>query len=369
MEANIYIGLMTGTSSDSLDCAAIKSSNDKIKILGLENFDIPDQLKKRIIQNSQAQEIVPTEIKKLDKDLGKFFSESIQKFLILHSIDENQVVAIGSHGQTIKHDPNAARPFSLQLGDPQIISNNLKITTVGNFREDDIEAGGQGAPISPVFHKEFFSISDEKRVIINIGGITNISLLNQGPVIGFDTGPGNCLMDSWNRKNGRGAYDIDGNWARSGAINQVLLNNMMNDKYFLLGYPKSTGPDYFNEVWLQGYLNSIDQNLLPKDIQATLTELTAHSLAKALEEINALEDNIYFCGGGVHNSYLIERISKRFKKNSLTTQALGIDPDYLEAICFAWLAKKRLENTKFNLQKITGSKKDVYLGKLYSPLR
>ena len=168
-------------------------------------------------------------------------------------------------------------------------------------------------------------------------------------------------------ENGRGAYDIDGNWARSGAINQVLLNNMMNDKYFLLGYPKSTGPDYFNEVWLQGHLNSIDQNLLPKDIQATLTELTAHSLAKALEEINALEDNIYFCGGGVHNSYLIERISKSVKKNSLTTQALGIDPDYLEAICFAWLAKKRLENTKFNLQKITGSKKDVYLGKLYSP--
>ena len=369
MVDNIFIGLMTGTSSDSLDLAAIQYTKKDFKILGLQNFDIPDNLKGEILKNSQALKIDWSSIDFLDKELGKFFSISIQNFLKSMSLEKNQITAIGSHGQTIKHQPNAKKPFSLQIGNPQLISDDLGITVVGKFRDDDIDAGGQGAPISPVFHKEVFASLLEKRVIINIGGITNITLLDKDSVIGFDTGPGNCLIDAWNRNNGRGNYDVNGQWARSGNIDQNLLNSLMSDEYFLLDHPKSTGPDYFNLTWLKKYLGTDYPDLQVNDIQATLTELTALSLTNNLETLGIQKDNIFFCGGGIHNSYLIERISKRLNKECLTTQELDIDPDYLEAICFAWLAKKRIEDTKFDLQKITGSKKAVYLGKVFNPLR
>ena len=369
MVDNIFIGLMTGTSSDSLDLAAIQYTKKDFKILGLQNFDIPDNLKGEILKNSQALKIDWSSIDFLDKELGKFFSISIQNFLKSMSLEKNQITAIGSHGQTIKHQPNAKKPFSLQIGNPQLISDDLGITVVGKFRDDDIDAGGQGAPISPVFHKEVFASLLEKRVIINIGGITNITLLDKDSVIGFDTGPGNCLIDAWNRNNWRGNYDVNGQWARSGNIDQNLLNSLMSDEYFLLDHPKSTGPDYFNLTWLEKYLGTDYPDLQVNDIQATLTELTALSLTNNLETLGIQKDNIFFCGGGIHNSYLIERISKRLNKECLTTQELDIDPDYLEAICFAWLAKKRIEDTKFDLQKITGSKKAVYLGKVFNPLR
>ena len=367
MEDNIFIGLMTGTSADSLDCAAINCKGEEIEILGLRNFDIPKHLKKEILELSIRSEINESSLSLLDRELGEFFCDSINAFLTLISIDASRVEAIGSHGQTIKHEPKSRNPFSLQIGDPQLVSDNLGITTIGHFRNDDIAAGGQGAPLSPVFHNEVFNNHKENRIIINIGGITNISLLGDDKLIGFDTGPGNCLMDSWNRKNGQGDYDQDGKWAKSGNVIQSLLDNMMNDNYFLLDYPKSTGPDYFSLTWLEMHLKNINKELEPKDIQATLAEMTAQSLLNSLSKLDVFEDEIYFCGGGIHNKYLLERISRGLNKKCKTTQEIGVDPDYLEAICFAWLAKKRLDEVKFDLEDITGSKGAVYLGRIFSP--
>ena len=365
---SIYIGLMTGTSADSLDCAAVNFSKKEMNIVGLKNYDIPNVLKIKIQESTQALELDESLLKELDINLGNFFSKSIEDFIKTLSLDKNQVSGIGSHGQTIKHEPNAENPYSLQIGDPQLISNNLGIKTVGQFRDDDILAGGQGAPISPIFHKEVFAQSGEKRLIVNIGGITNISVISDQEIIGFDTGPGNCLMDSWCRKNLNENFDDQGNWAKSGKVNTSLLDIMINDNYFKLEHPKSTGPDYFNESWLHNCIVEADQEMNAQDIQSTLAELTALSLSNALEEIQDISDKVYFCGGGVHNLHLLERISLKIKKTCLTTHNLGIDPDYLEAICFAWLAKQRLDEIKFDMKDITGSKKAVHLGKIFLPV-
>ena len=250
MVDSIYIGLMTGTSADSLDCAAVNFSKKEMNIIGLKNYDIPNALKQKIQESSQALELNESLIKDLDIKLGNFFSESIKDLIKTLSLDKNQVSGIGSHGQTIKHEPNAENPYSMQIGDPQLISNNLGIKTVGRFRDDDILAGGQGAPISPVFHREVFAQTGEKRLIVNIGGITNISVISDQEIMGFDTGPGNCLMDTWCRKNLKGDFDDEGNWAKSGEVNKTLLDFMIDDNYFKKEHPKSTGPDYFNEGWL-----------------------------------------------------------------------------------------------------------------------
>ena len=285
---------MTGTSADSLDCAAVNFSKKEMNIIGLKNYDIPNALKQKIQESSQALELNESLIKDLDIKLGNFFSESIKDFIKTLSLDKNQVSGIGSHGQTIKHEPNAENPYSMQIGDPQLISNNLGIKTVGRFRDDDILAGGQGAPISPVFHREVFAQTGEKRLIVNIGGITNISVISDQEIMGFDTGPGNCLMDTWCRKNLKGDFDDEGNWAKSGEVNKTLLDFMIDDNYFKKEHPKSTGPDYFNESWLLNCINKVDQDLNANDVQATLAELTALSLSMSLNEIEDVSEFIDF---------------------------------------------------------------------------
>ena len=218
MVAEIYIGLMTGTSADSLDIAAVNFLNDDITIIGEENFSIPTHLKEEIKKITNSNNLVRSSVEKLDLDLGEFFATKIDDFLKIHDLRHDEISAIGSHGQTIKHEPNSLKPFSLQVGDPQLISDKLGIKTIGNFRDDDIEAGGQGAPLSPLFHREVFEGSQEKRVIINIGGITNISILGKSNLIGFDTGPGNCLMDTWIKEKKGKNYDENGNWAKSATV-------------------------------------------------------------------------------------------------------------------------------------------------------
>ena len=369
MVDNIFIGLMTGTSADSLDCAAINFLDDEMCILGLKNYDIPNKLKDQIKENTQADELDSIKIKELDVSLGIFFSNSIKDFLKSLSLDNEQITAVGSHGQTIKHEPQSINPFSLQVGDPQIVSNILGIQTIGKFRDDDIASGGQGAPLSPIFHKEVFFNSLEERIIANIGGITNISIISNQELIGFDTGPGNCLLDAWHKENLGGDYDKDGTWAKSGKVNNYLLEVLMNDGYFKSNYPKSTGPDYFNLRWLRRYLEEVNQEITANDVQATLAELTALSLANSLNDIDHKSEYVYFCGGGIHNLDLQERIKKNIEQICVTTSNLGVDPDYLEAICFAWLAKQRIDGIKFNMKEITGSNEEVYLGKVFDPVK
>ena len=369
MAGEIYIGLMTGTSADSLDCAAVEFSDNELNIIGLKNYDIPSNIKEEISENTRSIELNETLIKDLDLRLGEFFSDRVEEFITSLSLKKEKIEAIGSHGQTIKHEPNSIPPFSLQIGNPQLISNQLGLQTVSNFRDDDIEKGGQGAPLSPVFHKEVFAEENKRRLIINIGGITNVSLLGGGELKGFDTGPGNCLLDTWTKKNRKGDYDNKGRWAKSGTVDQDLLNIMMMDNYFSLEPPKSTGPDYFNLTWLQDCLMKLNREVDPSDTQATLVELTASSLSNSLEKLKIVSENIYMCGGGVHNKFLMSRISFLLGEKCYTTAKLGLDPDFIEAICFAWLAYKRVNNIKFDMSAITGSNEKVYLGKVYLPAK
>jgi len=365
--AEIYVGLMSGTSVDSIDCATLDLSSEEIKVLSCKNFEIPKDLKKDIIHSSQSEKIEQELIDDLDFRMAEVLVESVKEIISDSDIEVKDIKAIGSHGQTIKHEPRSETPYTLQIGDPQKISNDLNITTVGNYRHDDIEAGGEGAPLTPVFHNTVFGSDRKKKAIVNIGGITNITALNYPEMIGFDTGPGNCLMDCWSRIHNVGNYDDRGSWASSGTVNQSLLGVMMKDEYFSRKHPKSTGPDYFSHEWIQKNLLKLSKEIPAEDVQATLAQVTVVSLIESINSLNLSEESIYLCGGGVHNDFLCGEINKQSKKRVSTTFELGIDPDYVEAICFGWLAKQRIENKSFNLSEITGSKGEVYLGKIYEP--
>ena len=365
--ADIYIGLMSGTSADSIDCVALDLSSEEIRVLSCKNFEIPKDLKRDIIKSSQSEKIVQKLIDDLDFRMAEVLVDSVKGIISKSNIEVGDIKAIGSHGQTIKHEPKSDTPYTLQIGDPQKISNDLLITTVGNFRHDDIKAGGEGAPLTPVFHKKVFGSGSKRKAIVNIGGITNITALNYPELIGFDTGPGNCLMDCWSRIHNIGDYDDKGSWASSGAINQSLLGKMMEDQYFSRKYPKSTGPDYFSHAWIKENLLKVPEQIQPEDVQATLAQVTVVSLIESINSLNLSIENIYLCGGGVHNDFLVSEINKQSKARVNTTLELGIDPDYLEAICFGWLAKQRIENKNFDLSEITGSRGEVYIGRIYEP--
>ena len=365
--AEIYIGLMSGTSVDSIDCAVLDLSSEEIKVLSCKNFEIPIGLKKDIIQSSQTEKIEQELIDDLDFRMAEVLVASVKEIISDSNIKLKDIKAIGSHGQTIKHEPKSETPYTLQIGDPQKISNELNITTVGNYRHDDIKAGGEGAPLTPVFHNTVFGSDRKHKTIVNIGGITNITALNYPELVGFDTGPGNCLMDCWSRMHNVGNYDDRGSWASSGTINQSLLGLMMEDEYFLRKYPKSTGPDYFSYEWIQENLLKLSKEILAEDVQATLVQVTVVSLMESINSLNLSNEDIYLCGGGVHNDFLCSEINKHSKTTVSTTLELGIDPDYVEAICFGWLAKQRIENKSFNLSKITGSRGEVYLGRIFKP--
>ena len=365
--ADIYIGLMSGTSADLIDCATLDLSSEEIKVLNCKNFEIPEDLKADIIQSSQSEKIEQELIDDLDFRMAEVLVNSVKEIISDSDIETKDIKAIGSHGQTIKHEPKSKTPYTLQIGDPQKISNDLNITTVGNFRHDDIGAGGEGAPLTPVFHNKVFGNDRKRKAIVNIGGITNITALNYPELIGFDSGPGNCLMDCWSRIHNVGNYDDKGSWASSGTINPFLLEAMMGDEYFLRKYPKSTGPDYFNHEWINKNLFKLSKEIPAEDVQATLVQVTVVSLIESINILNLSNENIYLCGGGVHNDFLCSEINKQSKARVSTTLELGIDPDYVEAICFGWLAKQRIESKSFNLGEITGSRGEVYLGRIYEP--
>ncbi len=367
--AEIYIGLMSGTSADSVDCAVLDLSSEEIKVLSCKNFEIPKGLKADIIQASQSERIEQELVNSLNFRMAEVLVDSVKKIITDSNIGVEDIKAIGSHGQTIKHEPRSETPYTLQIGDPQKISDDLNITTVGNFRSDDIRAGGEGAPLTPVFHNKVFGNDGKRKAIVNIGGITNVTALNYPELIGFDTGPGNCLMDCWSRIHNVGDYDDKGSWASSGTINNSLLGLMMKDEYFSRKYPKSTGPDYFNLEWIKENLLRLPEKIPTEDVQATLVQVTVISLIESINFLNLSNKHIFLCGGGVHNDFLCGEINKQTKAGVTTTLELGIDPDYVEAICFGWLAKQRIENRGFNLSKITGSMGKVYLGRIYEPAK
>lgn len=365
-----YIGLLSGTSMDAVDSALVDFSDNRPVLLHYQQWPLDLALREKLISIDKNTSI--DVLTQLDVELGRAFAKAALDLLKEKKINATEVVAIGSHGQTIMHRPEPPVPSTLQIGDPNIIACTTGITVVADFRRMDMAAGGQGAPLAPVFHHYVFSDQAEHRVVVNIGGMGNITILpslnSKLPVTGFDTGPGNVLLDAWASQHTQEKMDINGAWAASGKLNNNLLSHFLEDKFFTLPSPKSTGRDYFNMQWLQTKLESSNQQLSPEDVQRTLTELTAVTISNAIRKNAADTRTVLVCGGGVHNDFLMKSLATNLSDLRIaSTGEYGIDPDAVEAMMFALLAKYRLEKLPGNIPAVTGANCSVILGGVYLP--
>lgn len=355
----LYIGIMSGTSADGIDTALVDFSDNDTKIIATQYIPYSSEIRLRITTLCQPGEDELNHLGELDVLLGKAFASSVNILLEKNTLHPKFIKAIGSHGHTIRHHPQ--RQFSLQIGDPNIIATETGITTITDFRRRDIALGGQGAPLVPAFHQSIFSKIGAHCAVVNIGGIANATILTDN-IVGFDTGPGNTLLDAWINKHLHTFYDENGKWAGSGNVKKDLLKNLLSDPYFDICPPKSTGREYFNLSWLEKYL---PENIHPEDVQATLVELTAESIVRSTKEFIAHGD-IFVCGGGVHNQLLMHRLQSLAKNFHVkSTHVVGIDPDFMEAIAFAWLAKQTLSGKPGNVTSVTGAKNNAILGGIY----
>lgn len=363
--SSLYIGLMSGTSLDGVDAVITDFSTEKTSLIASHFLAYPRELLASIKEISQGSLLSFDQLGLADANLGIFYAEVINQLLARSNISASQITAIGSHGQTIQHSPLSSTPYTLQIGDPNRLSELTGITVVADFRRKDIAAGGQGAPLVPAFQQAAFSLKHANRAVLNIGGIANITFLpsnSQQDVTGFDCGPGNTLMNQWCQKHFNCEYDSNGLLAKSGAPDKTLLKQLLADSYFQRQAPKSTGPEYFNLDWLETF----DLNLKePIDILATLCELTAKSAADCINQLPNLADAL-ICGGGIHNNYLLERIAAYSKITIASTENHGIHPDWVEALAFAWLAKRRVEKLPGNIPSVTGAKRELILGAIYA---
>ena len=361
-----YIGLMSGTSVDGIDAVLVDFSSAKPELLAAQTYAWDAALHQHIahVLNDPEQTTLQT-LGALDAQLGEAFAHATLNLINSSDVDAEQIAAIGSHGQTLLHAPDATNPFSTQAGDPNRIAELTGINTVADFRRRDIAAGGQGAPLVPAFHQALFQQPGTARAILNIGGIANLTLLPaalEQPVTGFDTGPGNTLMDTWIRLATDKDFDKNGDWARSGHCQPELLQDLLDHAYFEQPPPKSTGRELFNIAWLRQQAHTRLKTLPPEHVQATLVELTVQSISAGLSPV----DELYVCGGGAHNSFLMERLSNQLADTRVaTTEVLGLAPDWVEATAFAWLAKQTLEGCAGNLHTATGARHPVVLGGIY----
>ncbi len=360
-----HIGLMSGTSMDAIDVALLDFSNDNCKLIASHSHSFPDGLKQELQQLIQSETLNLRDFGTLDAQLGRTFADAANQLIQQQQINKSEITAIGSHGQTVFHAPDSTPPFTLQIGDPNCISQFTGITTVADFRRRDIAAGGQGAPLVPAFHNQFFRSPQHNRVILNIGGIANITVLaadQNKTTSGFDTGPGNCLLDEWCQQHLNQTYDKNGSWAATGNINHQLLEQLLADDYFSLPAPKSTGREYFNLHWLKQH--SADDS--PENIQATLTQLSIESITRAIELHSHDYDEVYVCGGGAFNASLMQGLKNRLAGIKVkTTTELGVEPEWVEAAAFAWLAKQTLESKPGNIAEVTGASTNLILGGIY----
>jgi len=367
-----FIGLMSGTSMDAVDAVIVHFYDDRpdIDIVAYRQYPFKTEIQQRtraVDVNSSLEEI-----SELDSILGKEFANAVVQILRDSDIDKTDVPAVGSHGQTVLHLPDSAWPRTMQIGDANIICQHTGITTVADFRRADMAAGGQGAPLAPAFHAWKFRRPGLDRVVLNLGGMANITVLPAGTeceILGFDTGPGNALMDLWTQHHLGKDFDEQGTWAASGTYQSSLLDNMLTDPYFTAPPPKSTGKDDFNLGWLNTFLTGLDAEVNDKDIQATLLELSIRSISDAVRDYAPETEEIIICGGGIHNTALMDGLRQQLNGVALHSSAkYGLDPDAVEAVAFAWLAKQRLEGKPGNMPSVTGARRPVVLGALYEPV-
>ncbi|MEM8660239.1 MAG: anhydro-N-acetylmuramic acid kinase, partial [Pseudomonadota bacterium] len=370
-EDALYIGLMSGTSVDAIDCALVNCSGASAELIATHQHVIPPETQSQIADISHRGDNEIERMGALDRELGRLFAEATKALLSEAGEANNNIRAIGSHGQTVRHHPPsqglAAESFTLQLGDPNTIAELTGITTVADFRRRDLAAGGEGAPLAPAFHAAALTCKDRNRAIINIGGIANISLLEGKTLIaGFDSGPGNTLLDHWTQRHRGEPFDRDGRWSASAEVNQPLLSDLLRHPFFLLTGPRSTGKEAFNLEWLDQVLKA-HGNLPSEAVQATLAEFTAKTIANGIRESEVNIDEVYVCGGGVHNDDLMARLEKQIDPLSpASTAKLGLAPDWVEAVTFAWLAHRTLEGLHGNAPVVTGADGFRVLGAVYT---
>ena len=363
----LFIGLMSGTSIDAVDAALVDFAQQP-KLIATHSHSIDPKLRQQLLMLSEGCHNELTMMLMLDHQMGALFAETTTELLKKAGIDAKKISAIGSHGQTIRHYPESG--CSLQIGDANLIAEQTGITTVADFRRRDLAAGGEGAPLVPAFHNSVFRSNKQDRVIVNIGGIANITHLPakaDATVSGFDTGPGNMLLDGWAMRHLKQPFDENGTWGKQGKVDQRLLQQMLQDSFFSQSPPKSTGREHFNIEWLGRQLETYQQPLAPESVQATLCQLTARSIAQAITEYCPDAEALFICGGGAHNETLMQQIQAELPKHKVTsTSELGISPDWVEAIAFAWLAKETLAGRPGNLPAVTGASRPVVLGSIHS---
>ncbi len=368
-----YIGLMSGTSADAIDAVLIEAAPQHFELCATHTHPLPDAYRQAVLHLSQSDApVYPWQIAALDQETADLCAEAVNCLLSKSSLTPAEIQAIGSHGQTLYHlAPQQARaeqrPFTWQIGDPNRLAYRTGIPVVADFRRKDMAAGGQGAPLVPAFHAALLRHPQENRAVLNIGGIANLTLLpadTRQPVQGFDTGPGNALLDAWAQRHLQQPLDAKGAWAAGGEPLADLLARCLSDPYFALPAPKSTGRDYFNLKWLEQHLS--DHSIAPQAVQATLLHLTVHSISQAVRPFQP--QRLLVCGGGVHNEFLMQQLQTQLAQIPVeSTAAQGVEPDWVEASCFAWLAQQRLLARPGNLPSVTGATTSLVLGGLYLP--
>jgi len=368
---DLFIGLMSGTSMDSIDAILADFSSNPPSLIDQLSVPLDSELRADLLALCEKQE--EPLLGQCDHLLAELFSDAVKQLLSRNNLQPQDIQAIGSHGQTIFHQPpeNGENGYSLQIANPSTIAKLTQIQTVGDFRNNDMRVGGQGAPLAPAFHKAVFSHPEKDRVVVNIGGIGNITALSKtGPVIGFDTGPGNVLMDYWINKQLGKSFDESGAWAAQGNVLPELLALFQQEPYLNEKPPKSTGRELFNSRWLEEKLDRFAENndrYSESDIQSTLCAFTAQTISDHIERFAPQTKEVFVCGGGAFNNTLMAMLQEYSGLPVESTLNLGIDPCWVEGLAFAWLAKRTLEGKPGNLPEVTGASESVVLGEVFQP--
>lgn len=366
MLGRYYIGIMSGTSLDAIDVVIAQRTEQGLKQIAGFAPVMPEQLREQLLAICLNKSVELQTLGEVDHLFALTCANAVNQLLKESNIDASQISAIASHGQTIFHSPLTHYPFTHQIGDANIIAAQTNIACVSDFRRMDMAYGGQGAPLVPAFHQALFSKKGEQRVILNIGGIANISVLGaDNSVLGYDTGPGNMLMDAWIERCVGKAFDKGATFALQGEVQQTLLDKLLEDSYFSLNAPKSTGREKFNLPWLEMQLTAFD--LKNADIQRTLLEFTAVTISDQIKQ-HSVQADVFVCGGGALNPLLMKRLQALMEQHNVQdTHALNVDPMFVEAIAFAWLAEQRLLEKPIALKAVTGATKNAILGCVYLP--
>jgi len=368
--ADLFIGLMSGTSLDGVDGVLVDLSTAPLSVRAHASAALAPALKAELLALNQAGNNELHRAALAANALMRVYADVVAQLLSSASATPSQITAIGAHGQTVRHQPQMhdGTGYTLQLANPALLAELTGIEVVADFRSRDLAAGGQGAPLVPAFHQAMFGKTGQTVAVLNIGGMANLTILGSRQaedVLGFDCGPGNALMDAWCQRHQGLPFDADGGWAASGRVHTDLLNTLLTEPFFALPPPKSTGRDLFNRNWLERQLKRFD-DVKPVDVQATLTELTASTCASCVRTYGFDSDQLIVCGGGAFNAHLMARLQALLPSTVVTrSDAHGLQSQQVEATAFAWLARKTIRREALDLKSITGTRGARVLGAIY----